>query len=337
VPSSELLTPALVNITVLNPDGAVSGAQVFTVSNPLPTLTSINPTPGGGTSNAQVFTIYPIPTLTSISPSTKTIGSATFTMTLTGTSFASGAVAYWGADPLTTTFGSATSLTATVPASEMLATGNINVTVVNLGGGTTGAKVFALTNPAPTITTISPSSAILGDGNTPLVVTGTGFVGASVVWFGSTALTTTYVSATEVDATIPSAQLLTAQTVNVTVVNPTPGGGTSAAKTFTVNNPVPTLTSISPTNKPAGSAGFTLTLTGTNFISSSTVKWGSTSLVTTFGSGTSLTAAVPASLVSAAGTANVTVVNATPGGGTTAAQVFTINPLPVLSTISPTS
>lgn len=85
----------------------------------------------------------------------------------------------------------------------------------------------------------------------------------------------------------------------------------------------PTLTSVSPNAVTAGGASFTLTATGTNFVSSSTIYWNGTVLTTTFVSATSLTASVPAAKIATAGTASVTIV--TPGATTTGAVTFTIN------------
>jgi len=97
-------------------------------------------------------------------------------------------------------------------------------------------------------------------------------------------------------------------------------------------NPVPVLTSVSPTAAAAGGAGFTLTTNGTGFVSGSVVHWNGATRTTTFVSGTQLTAAVPASDIVSAGTAQVTVVSPTPGGGTSSPVVFTINPVaPVLA------
>jgi hypothetical protein len=98
--------------------------------------------------------------------------------------------------------------------------------------------------------------------------------------------------------------------------------------TFTINaanNPVPTLTSISPTSTTAGGSQFTLTVTGTNFVSSSTVQWNGASLTTTVASSTSMSATVPAADIASAGTATVTLFTPTPGGGTSSGQTFTIN------------
>src|SRR5205809_1026453 len=114
------------------------------------------------------------------------------------------------------------------------------------------------------------------------------------------------------------------------------GGTGSATLTLTINNPVPTTTSISPASTTAGSAQFTLTVNGTNFVSTSTVDWNGSPLATTFVSSIQLTAVVPAANVAAVGTASVTVVNPAPGGGTSNAQTFTINPPPPVIT-SPTT
>ncbi|HLZ69183.1 MAG TPA: IPT/TIG domain-containing protein [Dehalococcoidia bacterium] len=91
------------------------------------------------------------------------------------------------------------------------------------------------------------------------------------------------------------------------------------------SNPAPTTTSVSPASATAGGAAFTLTVNGSNFISSSTVQWNGMSLSTSFVSATQLTAAVPAGNVAAPGTATVTVVNPAPGGGASNGQTFTIN------------
>jgi IPT/TIG domain len=70
---------------------------------------------------------------------------------------------------------------------------------------------------------------------------------------------------------------------------------------------VPTVTTLSPTTKTAGSAQFTLTVNGTDFDSGSKVRWGSADLATTFVSPVQVTAVVPAANVVGAGTFAVAV------------------------------
>ena len=90
------------------------------------------------------------------------------------------------------------------------------------------------------------------------------------------------------------------------------------------NNPTPLLTGINPSSAIAGTSSFTLTVSGSNFISGSIIKWNGTALTTTFVSTSQLTAAVPAANISTAGSATVTVFNPTPGGGTSSGITFTI-------------
>ncbi len=95
--------------------------------------------------------------------------------------------------------------------------------------------------------------------------------------------------------------------------------------TYVVSAPAPVITSLSPASATAGGADFTLTVNGTGFVSGDTVKWAGTALTTTFVSATQLTAAVPANLITTAGSASVTVV--TSGSVTSNASAFTINPV----------
>jgi len=113
------------------------------------------------------------------------------------------------------------------------------------------------------------------------------------------------------------------------VVPPGTGSGIYLTRSSSVTqqlNPSPTLTSISPTVTSVGVPAFTLTVGGTGFISTSTVNWNGTALVTTYVNSTQLTAAVPASDVVTSGTAQVTVTTPAPGGGTSSALTLSINP-----------
>ncbi len=118
------------------------------------------------------------------------------------------------------------------------------------------------------------------------------------------------------------------------------GGGGGGGTPPPTGNPVPTLTSISPTSATAGGAGFTLTLNGTKFISTSVVKWGGSNRTTTYVRATQLTAAISASDIATAGTVQVTVFNPSPGGGTSTSSTFTIvasQPLAITTTSLPAS
>jgi 6-phosphogluconolactonase len=106
----------------------------------------------------------------------------------------------------------------------------------------------------------------------------------------------------------------------------------------------PTISSISPDSSAAGGAGFTLTVSGTNFVAASVVMFNGSAAVTTFVSATQLTAAIPAASIALHGNVAVTVTNPAPGGGVSNAIDFAItsaggssgpNPVPTISVIYP--
>ncbi|HMD01158.1 MAG TPA: hypothetical protein VKH37_13440, partial [Ferruginibacter sp.] len=141
-----------------------------------------------------------------------------------------------------------------------------------------------------------------------------------------TNLSTIFSSSTQLTAFVPSTYLVTAGAISVAVVNPAPGGGSSVPQPFIIssNNPVPVLTALSPGNATPGGGSFTIVVTGTGFVNTSTVKWNGTALTTTYNSNTQLSALVPAANIASAGTATITVFSPTPEGGTSNSQPFTI-------------
>ena len=282
---------------------------------------------GGKSSTPPPTAQNPVPSITSISPTSATAGGAAFTLTVTGTNFISGSVVRWGGASRTTTYSSSTQLTASISADDISPGGTVAVTVFNPtpGGGTSGGSNFTINNPVPTVTSLSPSSATAGSGDFTLTVNGTNFVNGSVVTWNGADRTTTFVNSGQLTASITAADIATADTAGVTVFNPAPAGGISNTMNFPVNNPVPTLSWLSPSSATAGGGAFTLAVRGTNFISGSSVRWGGASRTTTYVSSTQLTAATTAGDISSAGTVAVTVFNPAPGGGTSSALSFNVH------------
>jgi hypothetical protein len=108
------------------------------------------------------------------------------------------------------------------------------------------------------------------------------------------------------------------------VFTPAPGGGTSASFDLTVENPLPVLTSIAPDeiDDVDVTGDVEITLTGTDFVPDSVVELDGVPVATVYVSSTELTATRPEADIAAAGTYDITVVNATPGGGETSPQTF---------------
>jgi hypothetical protein len=308
-------------------------------------VTVFNPAPAGGTSSSATFTVNnPAPTLTALNPSSKGAGESAFTLAVTGTNFVDGSVVRWNGNDRSTTFISGTSLEAAIAAGDIAAAGTAVATVFNPapGGGLSSGLTFTIgtANPVPTISSITPTSRAKGGASFYLTVNGTGFISASqVCGFASGCKPpSSLTGSTQLTVFISSTDLSVDAVVDVTVVNPAPGGGTSNAAKFTIGsaNPVPAITSLEPSGATAGSGTFTLTVNGSGFVSGSVVQWNGTNLTTSFVSASQVTASVPGANVAAAGTAQVTVFSPAPGGGTSNASAFTVsNPVPAIASLSP--
>ena len=181
----------------------------------------------------------------------------------------------------TPTSWSTTKVVTTVP--QGASTGNV---VVTAGGqGSNGVK---FTVPAPSITSLSPTS---GPAGTAVTITGTNFgtaSGSSTITFNGLAATPTSWSTTKVVTAVP----FEASTGSVIL---TVGGQASNGVTFTV--PVPTISSLSPSSGPGGTP---VIIAGTNFGStqgSSTVTFNGAVATPISWSATSIEVLVPAGAI----------------------------------------
>jgi hypothetical protein len=91
-------------------------------------------------------------------------------------------------------------------------------------------------------------------------------------------------------------------------------------------NPSPTISGILPASaQSSGPANFKLAVQGSDFVPGAVVQWNGSNRTTEFVNSKTLVADVSANDISSAGTAQVTVSNPVPGGGTSNARKFTIN------------
>ena len=189
-----------VNVAVTNPDGqSATLASGFTFVAPAPILTAVSPTSGPSTGGTAV--------------------------TLTGQNFASGAtVTFGGAAATSVVVVSATQITAKTPPH---AQGTVNVAVTNPDGqSATLASGFTFVAPAPTVTSVSPTTGRTR-GGTRVTLTGTNFVSGATVTFGGAAATSVVVaSATQINASTPPHK---PGSVNIVVTNPDGKSGTLAS------------------------------------------------------------------------------------------------------------
>ena len=205
--------------------------------------------------------------------------------------------------------------------------------------------VLAPANPIPSVTSITPTAASQGSGDTVITVIGSGFApGAQVVWDQS-ALYSTLVSPTNLAATVPAADFASTGTHQISVNNPPPDGGRSNAKPFTVTaqvvNPVPQVASLVPTLIGVSTVDLQVTINGSFFVQGATAEIASEPLATAYQSDSSVVAIVPAAYLATPGTLAIGVLNPPPGGGmsptTVQLTVGSVNPAPQLTGLSPTS
>ncbi|MFZ3216817.1 MAG: IPT/TIG domain-containing protein [Candidatus Acidiferrales bacterium] len=180
------------------------------------------------------------PAICSISPASVVAGAPDFTITVNGASFSSGATVKWNGSSRTTTFVSASTVTAQIKAADVANAGSIPVTVANSGGAVSPPLNFAVTPTplaTPTITSVAPSSATAGGLGFTLTIKGTNFFTNSVVDWNGGARVTTFSSATSLTAQIQSEDIATAGTAEITVLNTNLNGGVSvsAPVAFTIS------------------------------------------------------------------------------------------------------
>lgn len=312
---------------------------------------------------------YPVPALVSLSPSSVTAGQPTFTLTLTGSGFVPNAsVIVWNGSALVTTIVQTVNLiTVSIPYTMIQNPGQAQVAVFTPqpGGGTTQTLVFTInprTNPVPQITSLSPAQLYAGTGGSNggmIAILGNNFVATgtdssgnaiSTVSLNGNTVEASFLNSTSLQLTIPSVDIATAGTLQIAVVNPANasggGGGTSNFATLRVVNPVPILSSVTPTSIEAGfvpAAGNpypTLSVAGANLVANSYITVNGSQRTTAFGGATQLSTLFTAADFLHAGFAQVAVVTPAPGGGTSNILSIAVNPqitagLPVLVDLGP--
>jgi hypothetical protein len=240
-----------------------------------------------------------------------------------------------------TTFNSATQVTARITIAAGATVGARDVTVVNSDAGRgTGAGLFTVAG-SPTVTSASPNSRGPGASNQAIVITGTNFVSGATVTFSGTRITvnsTTYVSSTSLTANITVATNAATGLRNVTVNNNNGGTTGTCAGCFTVNA-APAVTSATPSSRGQGAVSQNIAIVGTGFAAGAAVSFSGTGITvnsTTFNTATSLTANITIAVGATTGNRNVTVTNADGGFGTRN-NAFTVNAGPTVTSATPAS
>jgi hypothetical protein len=283
------------------------------------------------TSFADQFRYVPPPTVTGVSPETGPAGGGT-TVTITGTNLAEpSAVRFGSSNASSVAVNSENSITAVAPIGTKGET--VDVTVTTLGGTslTSAADHFRYLQTAPLLVKkLSPNTGAF-IGGTPVIISGSAFVGATAVDFGSTSATSfTVKSQNTIKAIAPPGT----GTVDVTVTTPEGTSPTSSADQFSYVASPPTVVEVSPSE--AREIGRTrIAIKGTNFAGATEVHFGSAP-ATRFEvneRGTGITAVDPAAVDKA--TVDVTVTTPEGTSAITPADRFTYRlRVPIISGLS---
>jgi hypothetical protein len=321
-------------------DFGSTAATSFTV-NSFTQLTAVSPAGGAGTvdvtvttlsgtsaiSAADQFTYEAAPTVSAVSPSGGPTGGGT-RVTLTGTNLIGASAVDFGPSAATNFIvGSATQLTVTSPAGTV---GTVDIIVISPAGTSTSSAADEFTyDLVPTVSAVSPLSGPLAEGTT-VTLTGTGFSGVEGVSFGSDSATNYIVnSATQLTAIAPAEP---AGLVEVTVTTAAGTSPTSPADEFAYQG-MPSISSLSPAaGPPAG--GTSVTISGTGFIGTSAVDFGSAPAGYIVNSAHQIVARSPGG---AAGDVEVTITTPSGTSASTADDLFTYETVSVTNPGNQTS
>jgi hypothetical protein len=178
---------------------------------------------------------------------------------------------------------------------------------------------------SPTVSSISPTTAMAGSGPLALTVNGSGFLATTTVQVGDVADATSYVSATQVTATVTPQQLASGAQLSVIALNGSASSGSGAAVNLAVTNPVPAITAAIPITKTVGAVSHLVSLVGASFVPTTVIDVNGSARTTVFVSPTQVDVALTAADLSSTGSLALTAVNGAPGGGTSAAITVAVN------------
>ena len=237
-PTSYGATGLPAGLTVSSTTGLISGTPTAAATSTV-TLSATN---GAGTGNATLTLSIAaaLPVITSATSASGIVGTAfSYQITATNTPTSYGAAGL----PACLTLSSTTGLISGTPTAA--ATSTVTLSATNSGG--TGSATLTLTIGVgvPSLTSLSPASALVGSGAQTLSLTGTNFLATSTVTYNAVAHAATFVSSTQLAISLSATDVATIGTYPVAATNPGQGGGASNSLSFSVKGAVVSLSTTS--------------------------------------------------------------------------------------------
>ncbi len=219
---------------------------------------------GAGHSTMQgnfVVTAAAVPAISSVQPSSGTSGT---TVTITGTNFVSGATVKFGSVAASSvTVQSATSIIATAPSQDP---GSVSVTVTNPDGQSATFNSFTYVIPAPSISSVAPTSGP-SNGGTSVQISGSNFQNGASVTIGGKAAQVISIGASSITLVTPVAVATEQQTIPVDVVVKNPDGQVATATQAFRYTALPlSVTTVTPA-RGSNQGGSFVAISGTGFTS----------------------------------------------------------------------
>jgi hypothetical protein len=299
---------------------------------------------GGAGSCSGCFAVNVKPSVTGASPSALGRRATNQDVTVTGHGFQSGAtLTFSGIGHITVnsvTFVDSSTLVANVSVNDIATSGLHTITVSNPDGGDAGACATCFTvNPAPKITSLSPTSRGQGAATHDVDINGSNFVSGASVSFSGTGISVSsvnFVSSSKLIARVTVAQRATPGARDLYVVNPD-AGNDRCEGCFTVA-PAPLVTLANPEVRGQGAPDQDVTIAGGGFSSGAVVSFGEGITVnsTTVSSPSSIDVNVSIAPAAAVGNSAIVVVN-TDGGRGECADCFAVSAGPRISSVSPSA
>jgi len=294
------------------------------------TLTVTNTVDGTFTLVAVSFTLNPAPLISSLSAPGVQAGSPGFTLAVNGSNFTEVCTVRWNGKVFPTVYNGGSQLKVQIPAALIAAAGSAAITVSTPDGAVSQPVSLAIESFA--VSSLSPARATAGDAGFTLTITGSGFPAGATVNFAGTVLPSTSVTSSQVTADVPASLLVKEGATPVSVSSP--GGSVSNALPFTVT-PVFLISTLNPAVIMVGGPSVTLEVSGSGFVSGTTVHVGAVELRPNSLAADKIVVTVPASTIAQAG--SLTVWAARPDVSGSNSLSLTVSSLPVITALDPPS